>query len=140
VRLRERERVRRPVGRSDQCKAVRRERAEQREQVTRLCGGKVGVDDEDRAGVDLSERGFDRRALASAPVRNDHLGGNGVAGDEDVLEHRVRKRGPNVLGRRSEAAFSALPAEGNNHGRHAVERLSRSERAAAGQRRDRAPA
>ncbi|TML42334.1 MAG: hypothetical protein E6G25_00385, partial [Actinobacteria bacterium] len=115
----ETKRVRRPVRRCRDDDPVRRDRAEEREQVARGHGRKIRVDDEHRRLVHVRQSRLDRGAL-SAAVRDDrapHL----PCGREDVREHRLRQLDPKLL---RQALLGVLAAERNHdrgHGKDTID-------------------
>ena len=112
VRRRERERVRRPVGRGDERQAALGKRAEEREQVARLRAGRSALTT--RIGPDVD--------AAAAPSRPPRPGLRPRRRRSRPPQRRGRPRArprasrarawPNVLGGRSEAALRVSPRKG----------------------------
>ena len=131
------ERVRRAVLRLRDRHPTGRHGAEQREQVARLGGRHVGVDDQDRPFVDDRQSGSDRFALAlagivqdlgsvlrgeragAARIRLGHEQGraDGGGSGENAAEHRVCDVGALRLGE-LEAPLGRGSAEGDDDARH----------------------
>ena len=134
-RVRQRERVGRPVLRLDVADRAELGRTGQRPEVVGDDAGQVGVHDQHRALAEILERGRDRRALAAARlgdrlraqlrreraalriVRDDERAPDHRRRREDVAEHREREPAPRVL-RRVEPLLPAPAAEGDHDLRH----------------------
>ena len=71
----------------------------------------------------MAQRAFDGLALAPRLVGDDDRADR-LRGRQHVFEHRLREGRADVLRSGREPLLCRFSAEGNNNGRHAVERLS----------------